>query len=173
LTQPPGNPILKNPFWRFSLDRYARDGVAAKCLFLQSEFGCDVNLLLFGFWLGTMGRQLRDRAGADNIIALTADWRRDVVLPLRSVRVALRDWPTPDDTARSRLRDAIKRSELDAEQVQQAILYDFAQTAAFAALVRENADRIPAMVSNAARLAVPDDGARPLLETLALICAKT
>ena len=48
--------FLPHPFWNFSLELYAGDGVAEACLDLQERRGCDVNILLFCCWLGASGR---------------------------------------------------------------------------------------------------------------------
>src|SRR3954470_3940357 len=43
--------FLPHPFWNFSLELYAGEGVAEACLDLQERRGCDVNVLLFCCWL--------------------------------------------------------------------------------------------------------------------------
>ena len=48
--------FLPHPFWNFSLELYAGEGVAEACLDLQERRGCDVNILLFCCWLGASGR---------------------------------------------------------------------------------------------------------------------
>ncbi len=102
-----------NPFWNFSLAIYAQAGVATVCLDLQESLGVDVNLLLYVCWCASEGRALTDR----QIVAVDAsiaDWRRDVVHPLRVLRQGLRDYPGVDST-----RAMIKQAELEAERVQQ------------------------------------------------------
>ena len=49
-------------FWDFSLEAYARPGVAPACLDLQERHGADVNLLLFACWLSASGRGALDAA---------------------------------------------------------------------------------------------------------------
>src|SRR5471030_292758 len=44
--------FLPHPFWNFSLEIYAAEGVSGACLDLQERRGCDVNILLFCCWLG-------------------------------------------------------------------------------------------------------------------------
>src|SRR4051794_40049185 len=39
-------------FWRFSLALYARPGVADALIALQDRAGLDVNVILFGLWIG-------------------------------------------------------------------------------------------------------------------------
>ena len=46
-------------FWRFSLAFYARPGVADALIALQDRAESEVNLVLFGLWLGVIrGRRL-------------------------------------------------------------------------------------------------------------------
>src|SRR5665213_163755 len=49
-------PPAADSFWRFSQDFYALPGVAPACLALQDGHGRDVNLVLYGCWLGMSGR---------------------------------------------------------------------------------------------------------------------
>lgn len=101
-------------FWRFSLDLYARPGVAVACLELQDRHGLDVNLVLFAAWVGVSGRgrlSVADLAAAE---AAIAPWRRDVIVPLRDLRRRLKGEP---DTAS--LYQSAKAAELDAEHVAQ------------------------------------------------------
>ncbi len=102
-----------NPFWQWSLVFYAQPGVAPLCLELQDTHGLDVNLVLFCCWLG---EPLDSLAEAE---ALVADWRREVVQPLRAVR----RWLKGRDEA---LRAQVATQELAAEQRQQATLYAWA-----------------------------------------------
>lgn len=111
-------------FWEFSLEVYARPGVADACLRLQDRLGIDVNLLLFGCWAGIMGGRRLDEAEWARLIAATAPWREDVVAPLRRVRRRLRDisWSRVSPDAASVLRSEVGRLELDAERIlQQAV----------------------------------------------------
>ncbi len=55
--------------------------------------------------------------------AVVRDWREDVVKPLRATRRALKDMTVPGVAGhRERIRNQVKRSELDAERVQQLML---------------------------------------------------
>jgi len=102
-----------NPFWNFSLAIYAQAGVATTCLDLQESFGVDVNVLLYVCWCASEGRALtaREIAAVD---ANIADWRCDVVQPIRVLRQGLREYPGVDST-----RSLIKQAELESERVQQ------------------------------------------------------
>ena len=65
-----GKPFPDHLFWDFSLEVYAKEGVADACLRLQDDLGIDVNMLLFCCWAGHSGggelgkRFIADTAGA-------------------------------------------------------------------------------------------------------------
>jgi uncharacterized protein (TIGR02444 family) len=113
-----GTPSL----WDFSLEFYARPGVAAACLLCQDEAGADVNLILFLLWQGTIGigRTPAEIATLDEAVR---NWREQVVKPLRSVRRYLKGMEA------DALRDAVKAAELDAERLQQQQLSAHARAA--------------------------------------------
>jgi uncharacterized protein (TIGR02444 family) len=106
-------------FWDFSLAFYARTGVAAACLELQDRAGADVNVVLFLLFLAHNGRRTTT-AEVAAIDQLVAQWREQVVRPLRTARRHLKTADTPfAGEPASRLRDEIKRQELAAERIQQ------------------------------------------------------
>jgi uncharacterized protein (TIGR02444 family) len=106
-------------FWRFSLMLYARPGVAAALIGLQDRAGRNVNLILFGLWLALgRGRQL-DAAGLARARAAMARLDRDVVLPLRDLRRALKGDSDPDI---EELRRRVLALEVAAERRVQARL---------------------------------------------------
>jgi uncharacterized protein (TIGR02444 family) len=115
--------FLPHPFWNFSLEIYAADGVSGACLDLQERRGCDVNILLFCCWLGASGRPTLSADRLQAILAEIAPWQAEVVKPLRQVRRLLKDLP-PDnahgtaDATRRRVADA----ELAAEHAEQLTL---------------------------------------------------
>jgi uncharacterized protein (TIGR02444 family) len=112
-----------NEFWRFSLAVYKPADVAAECLALQEAIGLDVNLLLFCAWLGTREFVLSrsDIEAASRIVAL---WHNNVVRPLRGVR---RHMKTQYGDEFENLRSLVKENELQAEQIEQAMLFAYAQ----------------------------------------------
>ena len=65
-----------SPFWRFSLDYYARPGVAEACLQLQDAACVDVNVLLFLIWRAMAGESLPVEA-VRSIDGAVREWRRD------------------------------------------------------------------------------------------------
>lgn len=116
--------FLPHPFWNFSLELYAGEGVAEACLDLQDRRGCDVNVLLFCCWLGASGRPTLTAERLRTILAASEGWQSDVVKPLRAMRRRLKDkaWPSalPEtvDAVRRRVADA----ELAAEHAEQLTL---------------------------------------------------
>jgi uncharacterized protein (TIGR02444 family) len=115
---------LDNAFWRFSLAIYASDGVAQECLVLQEALAADVNLLLFCAWMGARNIALTqsDLEAAGMAVEV---WHVRVVRPLRGVRQQIKALARSEFEA---FRSQVKSLELEAEQVEQAILYAHAQT---------------------------------------------
>jgi uncharacterized protein (TIGR02444 family) len=112
-----------NPFWDFSLVVYDRAGVAAACLALQNRHGVDVNVLLFCAWAGSCGHPL----GPGDLAKLRTaahPWQSAVVAPLRAVRRQLKAMEGTPESAIGRLRSRIKGAELDAEAVEQRLLFE-------------------------------------------------
>lgn len=110
--------MSNNPFWDFSLQHYASESVQILCLQLQEQGCANVNLVLFSQWLALRGRCFN----ADLMAAHRElnDWHERVVVPLRRARNAIKktDWQ-----ATQSLYDGVKRSELDAERVEQDMLF--------------------------------------------------
>lgn len=117
--------IPASPFWDFSLRLYARNGIPDACLALQARHGIDVNLLFYGLWLGLEGTALR-RQDIARLAAHVRDLHDGVVKPLRGARTVLRRLVASEDEtlrpALGALRVAIKKSELDAEHLEQVML---------------------------------------------------
>jgi uncharacterized protein (TIGR02444 family) len=110
-----------NDFWRFSLKVYDQEGVANECLELQERHGVNVNVLLFCAWIGTQGIAL-DRNGIEAAAQLVTHWDAMVVRPLRIARQKMK---TDPDMAIVRPR--VKALELEAEQIEQAMLFAYAR----------------------------------------------
>ncbi len=112
-----------NPFWDFSLAVYGRPGVAEACLRLQDRHGLDVNLLLVCCWAGTRGRGL-EPTGMARLAASVADWHHAVVQSLRGVRRWLKTQTAAPADLAGALRTTIKGKELEAERIEQQLLYE-------------------------------------------------
>ena len=126
-----------NEFWRFSLAVYGRAEVAKECLGLQDAFGIDVNILLFCAWLGKQAVALH-REDIEAASQAVASWQDDIVRPLRTVRQRLRDF-----SGHEKLRAGIKDGEIEAEQIEQAMLFAFSRQ-----LQRQNAGQGDCVASN-------------------------
>jgi uncharacterized protein (TIGR02444 family) len=123
-----GQALEETPLWRFSLLLYAKPNVANACLALQDEVGADINLLLFLLWKATQGRRVSLQE-LEDVEAQIVCWRDRVVVPLRAVRRYLKAAPPPGDRERVEVfRTRIKSLELEAERLQQAAIYECAQT---------------------------------------------
>ena len=118
-----GKPFPDHPFWDFSLEVYAKEGVADACLRLQDDIGIDVNMLLFCCWAGHSGggelgmRFIADAAGA------VGPWHDEIVRPLRRARRRLKEGFTGFHEERLRkLRREIQCIEIDSEHIEQLFL---------------------------------------------------
>ena len=113
-----------SPFWRFSLQLYRQPGVAEACIVLQEESGADVNLLMFLLWHAVQRRQFLP-SEVDWIESKIFEWREATVIPLRSVRRALKTPPLLVTAVRAEaFRTRIKAVELEAERLQQEAMYE-------------------------------------------------
>lgn len=112
-----------SPFWDFSLLTYSRSGVPNACLTLQDGSGVDVNVLLFCLYLGQSHRKLSS-ADVLNIAQAIEPWRADIVVNLRAARRALKDPPPHfEGPLADSLRKQVKAAELEAERIQQEMLF--------------------------------------------------
>ena len=115
----------ESAFWNFSLRLYARPGVAEACLALQARRGIDVNLLFCCLWLGLAGKRLSKR-DVSRMKARVRALHDGAVKPLREARTVLKRLLNDEDEALrpviGALRAAVKKSELDAEHLEQVML---------------------------------------------------
>lgn len=113
--------FLPHPFWNFSLELYAGEGVAGACLDLQDRRGCDVNILLFCCWLGVSGRPTLTVERLRAILKASEPWQTEVVRPLRAVRRLLKDrsWPEALPETVEAVRRRVADAELAAEHAEQ------------------------------------------------------
>lgn len=104
---------MSSDLWSFSLGTYARPGVEAACLTLQST-GVNVCLLLCGLWLGQRGVACNEQR-LQQLRNVAEPWDADVVRPLRDLR---RQWKVivTADAELNALREQVKALELEAER---------------------------------------------------------
>ena len=110
-----------NDFWRFSLRVYDQEGVANECLELQELHGVNVNLLLFCAWIGTQSITL-DRNDIEAATQIVVHWDAMVVRPLRIARQEMKA-----DPDMATVRERVKALEIEAEQIEQAMLFAHAR----------------------------------------------
>jgi uncharacterized protein (TIGR02444 family) len=114
---------LDGAHWRFALALYGQGGAADACLALQDRLGVDVNILLFAIFAVTergMAVAPQDIRGMD---AVVKTWREATVAPLRTMRRQLKQPLGPAGSEHAEvLRAEIKKAELLAEQIEQALL---------------------------------------------------
>lgn len=139
-----GDDASGEAFWRFSLALYARPGVAGALIAIQDRADRDVNLILFGLWLGaSRGRLLAadDLAAAEAAVAPIAG---AAVAPLRRLRRHLKGSGEPDLEA---LRRRIAGLEIAAERRVQYRLAAYFRAASGA---DSDGDRLAAAQANLA-----------------------
>jgi len=114
----PDDDAAAEEFWAFSLDLYARPGVADACLRLQDVYGLDINLLLLCCWLERRGCRLdaTELAAAE---ARAEPLRTQILAPLRAVRRALKTMPLAGAAG---LYVRVKEVELAAEREEQRLI---------------------------------------------------
>ena len=120
--------LLDNPFWQFSLRVYARPEVAAECLDLQRVLSINVNVLLFCGWIAASRRIALGTADIRLLENEVHDWHKLAVLPLREIRDTLKSSSEMQDQAVQAFRQQILASELHAEQIEQALLFRWAES---------------------------------------------
>ncbi len=105
---------MSSDLWSFSLGTYARPGVEAACLTLQSA-GVNVCLLLCGLWLAKRGVTCNQQR-LELLRSVCEPWDAEVVRPLRALRA---QWKLAagDDTELRDLREKVKGLELEAERL--------------------------------------------------------
>ena len=115
---------LDNPLWNFSNKFYKNDNVRIACLKLQNEFGFDVNIVLYCCWMAYSGYPIIKIEELLEIIRTIKPWQNEVISDLRKVRVRMKSNNGIKFGIHSNaLRDKIKDCELQAERIEQAILF--------------------------------------------------
>jgi uncharacterized protein (TIGR02444 family) len=113
-----------HPLWTFSLGVYGRPGVAPACLVLQERYRLDINLLLFAAWAGAAHGHVLSDAEWRHAYATVGAWHAEMVRGLRRLRTRLKDGPPPAPGPQTEgLRSLVKKGELDAERIEQDLLY--------------------------------------------------
>jgi uncharacterized protein (TIGR02444 family) len=104
---------MSSDLWSFSLNVYARPGVEAVCLDLQTT-GTNVCLLLCGLWLEQRGVACNEQR-LQQLAQLAGTWEMNVVRPLRVLRT---QWKAAaaSDAELNTLRERVKALELEAER---------------------------------------------------------
>src|SRR5262249_6915793 len=84
---------VEGPQWSFAVDLYGRPAVSEACLALQDRLGGAVCLLLFTLFVARGHEIALDEGDFERLDAAVADWRREVIEPLRSLRRRLKGAP--------------------------------------------------------------------------------
>jgi len=115
---------LRAEFWEFSLDVYARSGVAQACLSLQDRHGCDVNVLLLCLWLAKSRHLVLGGPEVRSVQRCAAAPADRLVRPVRSVRRWFKQWSGDalDHDPHASTYAALKEAELHGERLVQAQL---------------------------------------------------
>ncbi|HSP00769.1 MAG TPA: TIGR02444 family protein [Thioalkalivibrio sp.] len=109
--------------WDFACELYARPGIREICLDWQTRFDADIPLVLALCWRSAQGGTLPDPGALTQLAGVLSPWRRDAILPLRSLRTRLKALDTADSPV-TRLRAAVLEAELQAERTQLTWLAD-------------------------------------------------
>lgn len=105
--------------WTFAVRLYQSPGVQPAALALQDADGVDVNMMLFAAWCGAQRAVALGAADFQAVEAAVGPWRRQVVLPLRSVRRLLKvDAFGGFEPAQAGFRKEVAALELRAERLQ-------------------------------------------------------
>ena len=109
-------------FWDYSIRCYANTSVQRTCLSLQESHNADVNVLLFIAWKASNNTRLEEDS-LEKVKWAVYKWHNDIVLPLRSIRQALKaDSKGADTELASVFRGGVKRIELESEHIEQLML---------------------------------------------------
>lgn len=107
-------------YWPFSLEVYLSPGISEICLQFQDELGVDVNVFLLCLLGSKLKKKPLSLTEIRQLDALGKHWREEVVKALRAIRRRLKKGPKPAPTPHTnKLREEVKRLELEAEKIQQ------------------------------------------------------
>ena len=102
--------------WTFALALYRQPGFADACLTLQDEHGADVVMLIGLCWLARRDGGAPDVSAIATLDAALAGWRDAVIVPLRTLRRALKPRLAGLPPAAGEARERIKEAELASER---------------------------------------------------------
>ena len=117
---------MESPLWRFSLTVYRGAGVQEECLDVQERFGVDVNLLMLCAYVGAVEGAVLSASDVAEALEASGAWHGNVVKALRQVRRTLKPWGAgegPFASVVEALRVKVKGAELEAEQIEQAMIW--------------------------------------------------
>ena len=109
-------------FWDYSLHIYAKPGVAASCLALQDQHGCDVNMVLLCLWLAEARCTVLAVSDIEAAQHSAATANERFVQPVRSVRRWMKQWcrGMPVSEINAAAYAALKTAELHGERLVQS-----------------------------------------------------
>ena len=164
--------------WAFSLERYGRPGVSEACLALQDTLRADVNVVLLCLWMAQEGRHIGTNTLAEIIDGMAGSWHRDVVVPIRAARKAMKGRTVgADGSGVEAVRDRVKAVEIACEKLEQqwlveAVVQHLAPSDRASTSTAENKDRARENLSAYVELIAPGtlSSASAQIETLVDLC---
>lgn len=112
----------KCDLWDFSRQFYQGPEVESCCLYLQNQYGANVNLVLLACWVGVTGRGVLSHEQFAELAQQVDVWQAQVIKPLRQVRQQLKNMSGYGDETIRQLRRNVMDCELDAEHREQLML---------------------------------------------------
>lgn len=94
---------------------------------MQRALSIDVNVLLFCTWIGAVKHVALDAGALASVNDTVGSWHDTAVRPLRAVRESIKTRPEMAHDDVQALRKQVAASELRAEQIEQALLFGWAQ----------------------------------------------
>jgi uncharacterized protein (TIGR02444 family) len=153
---------LDSELWRFVCSFYAGKGISPAFLTLQDKLGVDVDILLFAIFAQVKRGILLDRSDLGIVDNLVRDWRSEVVQVLRRARTRLKAGPAPaPSSATEALRNRVKATELEAEQIELAVLADWLDRQPPRPANAADAKAVPLMVARYFRARPADEAFAP------------
>ena len=117
---------MESALWRFSLAVYRGAGVQEECLDVQERHGVDVNLLMLCAYAGAVEGAVLSVSDITDALDTSSAWHDNAVRALRQVRRTMKPWGVgegPFSRVVEALRVKVKGAELEAEQIEQAMMW--------------------------------------------------